>query len=125
MANIIDEMRIINDKAAKWDSMKGRYVELAKRLVEANKIIDEVMKELDPVVAMSTRTSQKEIIDSVFNEMRTNGREFTFDQLVEFSGGTENQARYIWENLRKTEGIDMRSDVLNSRKKVLFFNKRF
>jgi len=57
MSSIQDTIRILEQKAIKYENLKGRYIEQAKvvqkaseLLVEAGKMLNDLAKEIDPLV---------------------------------------------------------------------------
>lgn len=122
--NILKEMEDLMNTKAKYDNMKTRYVEYAKKLKQASELLAEVANDIDPFVnnknevrIRGRRGSIKEISNEVKEKLQS-GVEISTDFLVKAYPDLEiGQIRGVLQNVRKMQGIKHRKEA----QKVFFF----
>jgi len=48
--NVIKQIEELSDKATKYEHMKNRYIEIAKKIKDGIEILNDVVREIDPLV---------------------------------------------------------------------------
>jgi hypothetical protein len=56
MTDVLKQIEELSDKAVKYDNIKQRYLSVATKLKNVAIMIEEAIKELDPVSSVKTRT---------------------------------------------------------------------
>jgi DNA integrity scanning protein DisA with diadenylate cyclase activity len=102
--SLLAKIEELSEKAAKYDNMRERYKSYADKLLEAEKLIKEVIGELDPVAVVRRKEASginyPEIAAEIYEKMQT-GLEVSVDLITRTYPFDEQKAHYIMNYLRK------------------------
>lgn len=79
------KLKEIQDKAAKYDHMKGRYEQIAHKVKEGIDVLKEALEMIDPITGIKTKTitefNYKEAAEEIYNEMKIQGKHISHEDI--------------------------------------------
>jgi hypothetical protein len=118
MDNVMEKVKELSDKAAKWDNMKGKYKSYAEKLVQARNLIQEVVAELDPISGVKVREASginyEEIAAEIYEKMQQ-GLEVSISLLMNtYPQLDDSKAHYLMAYIcNHHKDIDSRREFRN------------
>jgi uncharacterized coiled-coil DUF342 family protein len=125
--SILSEIEELTKTKAKYDNMKTKYLDIAKKLQEARSIIDDAINELDPYLKNISRETRKRglFVDAVseLQEKLQQGTEISLELIQHtYPDFTIEQHRWIFNLVSKTLGVKKRKE---GRTAYLFYPKEW
>lgn len=114
MDKLLEEINMLREKANKYDNMKERYDDYAKKLKEAQLIITNVLNDVNPYLNMKSRQKKtgepiKIILEELY-DLLSHGTEIT-SELIQTSYNTDDKrAIYILSKLRNHVSVKSRKE---------------
>lgn len=113
MDNLSKEIEILQHKAALYENLMDRAHDMAKKLLEASRLLDEVAEELDPKANKAREMSginYDEIADDFYLKMQA-GLEICADLIMKtYPEWNYGNAQTLLNNLRKRPNVDSRKE---------------
>jgi hypothetical protein len=125
MDNIMERVKELSDKAAKFENLRERLNPCAAKLVQAERLIHEVIAELDPVASVKRKESSGigygEIAAEIYEKMQA-GMEVTVELIANtYDNLDEQKAHYLMSYIcNHYKGVDSRKE---NRKKIIYCRK--
>lgn len=120
-----EQYRKILDKAEKYDNRLKRDVEIAKKLNDAGRLLQELAREIDPYLQTGKKRDRgnfETLAAQILAKMQE-GREYLIQQVADELKIPYGDAQQITKYLRSTHGVQERRDQLNQRQKVFYLPK--
>ena len=120
---VMKEIEILSKKAVKYDNMKERYIEYAKKLKILRDELTKIINDIDPFLEVSKeRTNFIPYLEELYNDMRS-GKYVDVDYIQskysEFNRN-HNKCNYIMNTLQNYNDVEKRR---NGRKIQLYIQK--
>lgn len=104
MESVMKQIKDLSDKAVKYDNMREKYTAYASKLLQAEKLIKEVVSELDPISAVkrheATGINYGEIAAEIYEKMQQGLEVGTRLLTNSYKELDEKKANYILGQIR-------------------------
>jgi hypothetical protein len=112
-------------KAEKFDNIKQRDMNIAKKLMDMAKLCNDIAHELDPYIKSTERRAKgfKEEIAMKVLALMQEGREFFIEQVEQDHNISYGDAQQVIAYLCNHHNVKERRDQLGSRKKLFYLEK--